>query len=103
MGDIKPKRESKCYLAFSDPLPRTHMPLHYLYSLQNQLDTKRLVLVILLLLGGVRVPRKPLLVEGYDHLWTLHVCLLSRYQVCFIRVFPTRTGRVERTTSWMST
>lgn len=67
------------------------MPLHYLYSLQNQLDTKRLVLVILLLLGGVRVPRKPLLVEGYDHLWTFNVGLLGRHQVRLITVLPVET------------
>lgn len=44
-----------------------------------------LVLVVLLLVfGGIRVPGEPLFVEGDDHLRTLDVGLLRRHQVGFV-------------------
>lgn len=45
-------------------------------------------LVFFLVFGGIRVPSKPLFIERDDHLRTLHIGLLRRYQVSFIRIFP---------------
>lgn len=56
--------------------------------------------VLFLIFGWIWVPGESLLVERYDHLRTLHVCLFGRHQVCFIRIFPSLENQ-EKNNYWM--
>lgn len=46
------------------------------------------LLVLLVVLGGIRVPGESLLVERDDHLRTLDVGLFGWHEVGLVRIFP---------------
>lgn len=70
------------------PLPFPLHPLCFLYP-------SVFVILLLLLLSWIGVPCQSLLIERYDHLRTLDICLLSWHQVCFIWVFPGGRGKED--------
>ena len=52
--------------------------------------SRKLILIIffVIILWGVRMPRQPFLIEGYDNLWALDISFLGRDQISLIRVLP---------------
>lgn len=81
--------------------PQTLFPSSKLQFLSVS-PPRRSVLVLVfffLVFGRIRVPSESLLVEGDDHLRTLHVGLLGGHQVGFVRVFPAQTEKNKKATN----
>lgn len=86
------------------PLPTPQIPCRKYNEVQNYSFSipphpVLVLLVFFLVFGGIRVPSQSLFIERDDHLRTLHVGLLRRHQVGFIRVFPAQTTNTKATST----